>query len=261
MPSATAFSICTMDEFPQKKAFRPGGNSLNFALACKRFGWNASVVGAIGDDKQGANIVSLLKDRGLNSSKLHTIKGRTARNKIYLRDGERYSKPEDWEGGVYELYHLNQADWEFVTDHDWIASTWIDPNLPAFLNHPDHHNARISIDFLHSPDPEQIQPVIEKITLAFLSCSSEEIQKYARLSKDTPVIFMMGSEGSAALYQERLFRQEALPVSQTMDTTGCGDAFQGAFCCSWYEQQDIQMALFEGATAGREALSHIGGAF
>ena len=112
MPSAVALTACVVDEFPQKGVSRPGGNSLNFALGCRRAGWDKiSIVGAVGNDPEGQTIRTLFKEKGINTERLHVIEGATARNKIYLtEEGERYAYPEDWNGGVYENFRLNEED-------------------------------------------------------------------------------------------------------------------------------------------------------
>jgi sugar/nucleoside kinase (ribokinase family) len=50
-------------------------------------------------------------------------------------------------------------------------------------------------------------------------------------------------------------------VDKIIDTTGCGDAYQAAFCCKWFETGNIHNALLAGSEAGREVLSVVGGSF
>jgi len=261
MPTAAAFSACTMDEFPQKNICKPGGNSLNFVLHARRRGWDASIIGAIGNDQNGKNILSLLKSRCVNHTRLYTVQGHTAKNRITIKNGERYSKPEDWNGGVYEQYRLSKHDWKFIFNHDWIATTLFDPNFSGFLDRLHDDNLHVSVDFMHSPDPQSIQNIADKLTLIFLSCAADEIKTYLSISTKTPIIFMLSGEGSAAYYEGKLYKQDALPVKEVIDTTGCGDAFHAAFCCSWHENHDIPSALYAGAAAGKETLAHIGGTF
>ena len=50
-----------MDHFPQRGVHRPGGNSLNLALGCIRYGWrDVAVVGAVGRDREGEALRELL---------------------------------------------------------------------------------------------------------------------------------------------------------------------------------------------------------
>lgn len=252
-----------MDEFPQKGVSRPGGNSLNFALGCKRFGWDrVSIVGAVGNDPAGQAIQTLFQEKGINTKRLHVMDGTTAKNKIYLTDGgERYAHPEDWNGGVYENFRLNEEDWKFVFNHDVIATTVVDPNLPVLLSKKESRDIFLTIDFLDSVNPKKVEKILDKLNLVFISCETDEIGKYRPLSGKTPIILLLGKEGSIALIENREIVQEALPVDKVIDTTGCGDAYQAAFCCKWFESGDIRVALLAGAEAGRRALSILGGSF
>jgi sugar/nucleoside kinase (ribokinase family) len=263
MPSAVALTACTMDKFPQKGVSRPGGNSLNFALGCKRSGWDkVSIVGAVGNDPEGQTIRTLFKEKRINTERLHVTEGDTARNKIYLtEEGERYAYPEDWNGGVYEIFRLSEEDCEFVFSHNVAATTIVDPNLPVLLSKKESRNIFLTIDFLDSVDPQKVEKVMDKLNLAFISCEADEIEKYRPLSGKTPIILLLGKEGSVALIENHEIVQEALPVDKVIDTTGCGDAYQAAFCCKWFETGDIHAALLAGAEAGRNTLYRLGGAF
>ena len=252
-----------MDEFPQKGIHRPGGNSLNFALGCKRSGWEkVSIIGAVGNDTQGETIQSLFHRKGINTEKLYVIDGNTARNKISLTDeGERYAHAEDWDGGVYEDFRLSDNDWEFVFTHDVVATTIVDPNFSDLLSKKEGKDIFLTIDCLDSVDPKKIEEILNKLNLAFISCEEDEIKNYHHLASEIPLIFLLGEKGSIALNEEYEIVQEALPVDHVVDTTGCGDAYQAAFCCKWFETRDINASLLAGAKAGKKALSVLGGSF
>jgi sugar/nucleoside kinase (ribokinase family) len=191
MPSAVALTACTMDKFPQKGVSRPGGNSLNFALGCKRAGWDrVSIVGAVGNDPEGQAIQTLFKEKGINTEKLYVIKGNTARNKIYLtEEGERYAHPEDWNGGVYENFRLNEEDWEFVFNHDVVATTIVDPNLSVLLSKKENRDIYLTIDFLDSVDPQKVEKILDKLNLAFISC--EKSKTTGRFRGKPPLFFYL----------------------------------------------------------------------
>lgn len=261
MPSIAALTVCVMDEFPQKNVSGPGGNSLNFALGCRKFPWEqVSMIGAVGDDPAGAEIQKLLAKKGINTERLYIREGATANNKIYITEaGERYAYPEDWHGGVYENFRLSEEDWDFVFQHDWIASTFYDPNLPELLRRIEGCDNFLSIDCLDSPPVQTLGTFLDKLDLAFISCEVPEIGQYRRLAGETPIILMLGAKGSLAWADGREYRQPALPVDKVIDTTGCGDAFQAAFCSTWFQTRDVEQSLHAGAEAGREILSVVGG--
>lgn len=236
---------------------------MNFALGCKRAGWDkVSIIGAVGNDAHGEIIQFLFKKRGINTERLHVLEGNTARNKIYLTDeGERFAHSNDWNGGVYEDFRLDEEDWKFVFSHDVVATTIADPNLPALLSKKKEREIFLTIDFLDSIDPQKVEEILDQLNLAFISCEEDEIDRYRFFTCEKPLIFLLGKKGSVSLIEEVEIFQEALPVDDVIDTTGCGDAYQAAFCCTWFKTGDIRAAMLAGAEAGRKALSVIGGSF
>ena len=49
-----------------------------------------------------------------------------------------------------------------------------------------------------------------------------------------------------------------LDVSKTIDTTGAGDAFNGAFIASYLEHKDCETASKSGVNRAAEAVQHFG---
>ena len=68
----------------------------------------------------------------------------------------------------------------------------------------------------------------------------------------------MGPDGSFAVKNSKLYFQPALMVSNKIDSTGCGDAFQAAFTNYYFRKKDIYEALFQGAKQAAKVLKHYG---
>jgi fructoselysine 6-kinase len=72
-------------------------------------------------------------------------------------------------------------------------------------------------------------------------------------------VLTLGAEGSIAIKNGEMTRQQALPLDKVVDTTGCGDAFQAGFSAEYFKTRDIRKSLLSGAAAGREAAMDFGG--
>jgi len=152
-----ALSALCADCFPEQGMSIPGGNSLNFAIHAKNFiNEKVGVAGYLGEDAEAKIIMKLLKNKDINTQLLYTMKGRTASNKLYnTPDGERYSKPGDWNDGAYNNFHFSESDYSKILEYDLIAIPFTDRNLERVIerNKP---GKKIVVDFLHFDDSELI---------------------------------------------------------------------------------------------------------
>lgn len=239
-----------------------GGNALNIATQYIRSGaGNVSVLGAIGKDRYGRLIRDYFSKSRIDISHLHEIDGNTASNKVYIdKNGDRYFLPSSWNGGVYDTFRLSEDDWSFVSSHDVIATCAHDPNfLELVLRKP--VSSKLVADFLDRRDFENIEKLIPLTDLSFISGNADVIQRLKPLSKKYGVLIVVthGAGGSTAIYDGIEYFTKAVEVDEVVDTTGCGDAFQAAFCVSWFKNENIAEALQSGALAASKILKHYGG--
>jgi fructoselysine 6-kinase len=256
-----AMTVCCMDVYPQNNEAYVGGNSINFAVECKRKGINTSVLGCIGTDDYGWEIIDILTRYGINISHLHTRPGKTASNRIYISEkGDRFFLPDSWDGGVYQTFMLSEADWAFVFEHDIVAIPANNPNFATALDKLGN-SGKLVVDFLDSRDYPSIEAALPKIALGFISGDPAVVTRLKPLSEviPTPIIITLGADGSIALFGGREFCQIAAPVKTIVDTTGCGDSYQAAFTISWWNEHNLSKAMKEGSWAAAKTLTHMGG--
>lgn len=256
-----AMTVCCMDVYPEENEAYVGGNSINFASGCIRKGIKASIVGCVGTDDYGWEIIDTLTKSGIDVSCLHTRIGKTASNRIYIsKNGERFFLPDSWDGGVYQTFMLSEEDWAFVFEHDIVAIPANNPNFQTTLNRLGGSN-KLVVDFLDSRDIQFIESVLPRIALGFISGNREMATRLKSLSKSitAPIVVTLGADGSITLLNGKEFYQEAIPVKAIVDTTGCGDSYQAAFAVSWWQEHSIPMAMKEGTLAAAATLTHMGG--
>ena len=258
----TSLTSCCVDHFPEENKTYVGGNSLNFATQCKLLGYpNTHIVGGIGHDPFGERIEKYFAKCGLDRSRLYKTVAPTASNKIYIdENGDRYFKEDSWNGEAFDIFRLSEEDWEFVLESDLIAMPAGDPNLEELLKRRTKDHV-VAVDFLDYLGLDFIEKHIDAIDLVFLSGKEEMLADLQALStsKHTLLVPTLGAQGSLAFYENKMYKQEALEVETIVDSTGCGDAFQAAFCLEWIGSKDIQNSLYAGALAAQKVLGYMGG--
>jgi fructoselysine 6-kinase len=256
-----ALTCFAMDLYVDNNLECVGGNALNVATQCKRSGVErVAVIGAVGTDAYAEAILTHLRAEAINASHVYHLDGATATHELYLTAGDRQDPPDAWRGGVYDVFHLSDADWDFANSFDIVAIGAFDPNFEAAVARLKPH-CEVVADFLDSRDFDHLERHTDRITVAVLSGRREDVERARVLSVQRPILILitLGAAGSAALWDGEAYFQPALPVADVVDTTGCGDAFQGAFIVSWFQDHDVRKALQAGAQAAALTVTHFGG--
>lgn len=254
------FTVAAMDWFASQQAHFAGGNALNQAIHFSQRGHHTAFAGALGTDEAGNRIAGLLRRRGVDTSLMKRLPGRTASNSLYNDDaGERYGEDGAWQNGVYGEFRLQPDDWEHLAGFD-VWSTHA--NCPDFAETLSRKKQQfLATDFLHLDDLDFLADCLPAVDIAFFGGTPALEAGLARVAerKNALVVLTLGAGGSIAFRGSRYWRQAALPVDQVVDTTGCGDAFQAAFTHAWLTGgRDVQTALEAGAQAGRDTCRHHG---
>jgi fructoselysine 6-kinase len=258
----TALTSCCVDFFPEQDKIFVGGNSLNFATQCKLSGIDqVSVIGAVGNDRFGSLIEAHLDKLKINRSHLYRIDVPTASNKIYINEaGDRYFKADSWNGGAFDIFRLSGNDWLQIRDSTIVAMPAGDPNLKELLKRR-HKNQLVVIDFLDYFGLDHIKQFVEDIDIVFLSGKREMLDDLEKLSFQTGkmIVATLGANGSMAFFDKKEHYCKAVEVDAIVDTTGCGDAFQAAFCIEWIKTKDIDKSLEVGSIEASKVLKFFGG--
>jgi fructoselysine 6-kinase len=257
-----AFSALCADYYPQQNLVKPGGNTLNFAVQAKRIGaGNLSVAGFIGTDQNGELLLKCLNTEKIDISNVFRTEGSTASNKLYnTPDGERYSKPGEWNDGVINSGEFTEATWNFLLEHSIIAVPYLDKRMEELFRRRTENNF-ILMDFMHFDDYKIISDILPFIDIAFISPQPENIPAIRELARNSEklLVTMLGAQGSRAYQHGKEFIQQAILNKKVTDTTGCGDAYQAGFICSYFIDRDIQKAMQAATIVASQVLTHYGG--
>ncbi len=240
--------------------FNPGGAPANVAVALKNLGIEASFIGQVGDDYYGRFLKSVLEDKGVDTQGLIL-------NPMYPTSLAIVSLGQGGERS-FSFYRKNGADVSVAFNplfqnkideadafHCGSVSLSDEPARSAtldMLKYAHHQGKLVSFDVnlraLLWNDLYEAKTMIEKSLpfvdilkvseeeLVFLKDDKQEEDALAALIKDHPISLILvtyGDKGSAVYYQNKLIKVPAFKVD-SIDTTGAGDAFFGAFLAELY---------------------------
>jgi sugar/nucleoside kinase (ribokinase family) len=200
----------------------PGGEALNTASQLAGWGVEVALVGtAIGTDAEGERLRKLIDTAGL--SRAHITDDPSAATPVCeIRigpDGERQMQGRGFAQAVAPPVP------EALLAHKPVVA--VDPNLgksalqtalrAAALGCP-----LVAMDFAHVPEVAAVATLLQY--------SPESLRRFGPVqptqSKARVEIFTQGSAGGTITAEGNLWHYPAYPVSDTLDTTGAGDAFR-----------------------------------
>ncbi|MCL1904311.1 MAG: PfkB family carbohydrate kinase [Oscillospiraceae bacterium] len=259
MKKILALSCCCVDVFPEKKIVKVGGNALNLAVSCAATGKaEVYLMGYIGNDAYADKIKQTADEYKINRAHLYSVNGETANNKVYLtKDGDRYFKEDSWTNGVIRDFIISPADEILIQNADAVATTVNDGLISRII---EAKPKLFSVDFMEHTPNDDWRRYFSSLDLFFISGRDEYRPMLKRWSVEFPTLFVatLGEKGSVAYRDGKEYFCAAVDVNEVVDTTGCGDSYQGAFIVDYLHNGNIPSAMKAGATAAAVTLSFMG---
>ena len=147
----------------------PGGNPVNVAVYIKRLGGESSYTGAVGTDSFGKIMISAIQNKGVDTSHVQVLDGKTAVTHVDIVDGDRvFGKYEE---GVLADFKLRGQDISFIKKHDLaVTGIWgmIEDELPLISK-----EIPVAFDFANKFANPIVEKAIPYVTYAFFSFDEE----------------------------------------------------------------------------------------
>ncbi len=265
-PTIVAVGECTLDDYVLQGETHVGGIALNFAVHAARCGARASLVSRVGNDGL-AGVRTALTANGVSDEHLVTDHSApTARQRIHiLPDGERSFPAGGFTFGSMQGFLPDAQAAAHIAIQDAVACPCYTQALPLF-----NHVMRLPITGLRiadfsdlsdfGRDPGVVARHAPALAVAFVggdNAHEPALQEIARAG-NCVIVLTLGAQGSIGFEHEARHVQPAVAVERTVDTTGCGDAFQAAFIVSWLRQRNVPAALAAGAAHAATVARHRG---
>lgn len=238
----------------------PGGNPVNFAVYLRRLGADASFVGAVGSDADGALVLEALEQKGVDVSHVQILPGPTPTTSVSMENGNRVFTSYD--PGVMEDYTLRPEDLEFIGRHD-LAVTALWGRCEGELEAIRALGIPVAFDCADLPFDPVAQKALPQVDIAFFSDDEaddrrlmETIKTISALGPKT-VIAMRGSKGSMAWDGECFYTQGAIECS-VVDTLGAGDSYIAGFLQATLEGRPMPRRMQAGSACASVTIGYVG---
>ena len=249
-----------IDMYDKTGEFYPGGNPVNVAVYIKRMNGNSSYTGVVGTDDYGKFMIDAIKGKGVDTSHIKILEGKTAVTHVELKDGDRVLG--DYEEGVLADFKLTEEDIEFLCSHDLVV-TGIWGMIESELYRIKEKNVPIAFDYADKYDHEITQESLPYVDYAFFSCdkkSEEELQEFMKSIKaigPSLVVVTRGEKGSIA-YDGNEFTESGIIECKVVDSMGAGDSYIAGFLMGILEGKSIKESMKMGALSSSETIGYYG---
>ncbi len=248
----------------------PGGKGSNQAVAAARAGGEVTMIGSVGQDDAGDELLASLAAAGVNADHVARIAEAATGTAMIAVDGSGANSIAVAEGANLSVRPADVAKAIVALNPAVVVvqREVPEPAVRAALEHAPERAVRV---MNASPiDPDTALPLdvidllvvneIEASDLLGTSVASADAPDAARrLAADVRrgCVITLGGDGLAANVDGQALQLDAHPVN-VVDTTGAGDAFCGAMAAAMTLGESVPTALAWGNAAGALAASRPG---
>lgn len=239
----------------------PGGKGANQAVAAARLSAEVYMIGAVGNDAYGTQIINNLKDNNVNTDYMDTIENvqsGTAHITLYEEDNRiivvpganNHIKPDTV---IPKLAKFNSGD--IIILQQEIPSDTVD----AVVKYAYENNLKVILN--PAPYRALSQETIDRVTYLTPNESENELLFGNDLDKvianyPNKLIVTRGDQG--AVYFDTIIRNIAGHKQNVVDTTEAGDTFNGALAVALIEKMDLAKAIDFANMAGSLSVTQLG---
>lgn len=257
--------VATLDKYPEKGEtvygkklhYIPGGKGANQARAIARLGGRVSLIAKVGQDNFAKTLLESLEKDGISTKNVKNSKksptgvaiigiDKDAENRIVIISGANFDlSPGDLESASLTENTIALSQFEIPKDtiKDFFQKAKKSQALTILNPSP---ITKLSADLIKLVDYLIINEH-EFFQLFKIKNPLNQEEKALRAAEpftaeNTSLVVTLGSRGSIALEKGKFLKAEPFSV-KSVDTTGAGDSFLGAFSQALAENQNINQAL------------------
>ncbi len=245
-----------------------GGPAATAAVTAARQGARTAFCGAVGSDEWGRLVLDEFRRENVDTSAVAVRHG--AESAVSFCWAERGSGRRSiaWARGSAAPLEPEELDFDRLKQ--------------ASILHLDGHQIRAAIAAAEAVRSAgglvsldggtlrpQMLPLLERCDIAIVSEAFATALQGGRKEPEHAIETLLGrgpriagvtlgARGAIASDGNRIVRQPAFAL-ETVDTTGAGDVFHGAFCVAWLERQSLQESMRFAAAAAALKCRQLGG--
>lgn len=264
----TVLDIIFKDEQPINAV--PGGSSFNAIVSLGRCGVKASMISETGNDRVGRNIISFLKENGVDATHLNVYpESKSPISLVFLNennDAEYIFYKDHPNDRIEYAYPDLQPDDIVIFGSFFALNPVIRPQVYAFLDYARQHKAILYYDVnfrgSHRNEVMKITPnLLENLELADIVRGSAEDFEILFKHHDADsvyrsqisfytkkFIFTRASEPIELRAENGFSKQYPVPTLETVSTIGAGDNFNAGFVYGMLKNNITRQEIDNGLT-------------
>ena len=251
----------------------PGGKGANQAYCSARLGADVAMIGRVGNDAFGKQLVDNLNKAGVDTHHIiHDSDASTGIAMIAVEEGGQNSiVVSPGANGRVDLSDILQAETAILSAD--LILLQLEIPLPAVIEAAQlakKHGVKVVLNPAPAQQlPDELLSVIDilipnETEAALLSgcnvgtdCGIKQAAAKLQQSVIKTIIMTRGSRGASLIAENEIEHFPAFPA-KAIDTTGAGDAFVGSFAVAFAEGKSIKEAIRFGNAAGALASTKSG---
>ncbi|MFP3915401.1 MAG: ribokinase [Actinomycetota bacterium] len=228
----------------------PGGKGANQALAARRAGADVTLIAAVGDDPQAGEATGLLRDSGMDLSRMVRSVQPTGTALITVDPhGENQIVVVPGANGDLRPQQVNASGSDVVLCQLEIPPEAVEAAAVTASG----------LLCLNAAPAGFVPPeVLERADVILVNESERAEMSDVLATVSALVVVTLGAAGAQALREGRLVAEARPPAVDPVDTVGAGDAFCGAFVTALGGGASVQAALTRACAAGALATTRPG---
>jgi len=250
----------------------PGGVTANYLVATARLGGKSGFIGAVGDDSYGDFLIEDFVKEGVDTTNIKKIVDKkTPVNFIFVVKGEKtIIQSPHMQTTKIECKDLNEA---YIANSKLLHTTIIHQKVTEkAIEIAKKNNVKISIDLesqIALRGWDNLKKVLLKADIllpnkegakAITNSNNPEKAAEILVKKGIPIVIItLGSNGVLITTKEFQKRIPTYDIKNIIDTTGAGDAFNGAFSLAyWIKGWDLEKSCIYGNAAASLKIQKLG---
>lgn len=233
--SLLGFGDNVVDKYEHISTMYPGGNCVNVAVYAHRGGAKrCAYLGYFGNDREAAHVIHTLEREKIETIRCRQLEGPNGSSVNTIIDGDRVFLHSN-EGGIRgEIpYVLDCFDLRYIREFDVVHSgnySFTEAELPKIHE----TGVKVSFDFSDDSDEAYYHRVAPHVDYAFCSMDGDDQQVEAHLRRIAAlgpelVCASRGAKGCMLFDGTEFYTQQAVSLSQVVDTMGAGDSLIATF--------------------------------
>lgn len=239
-----------------------GGSASNSSIGYASLGNQSLIVGAIGDDKKGEDVITYFTDHNVNTEELIMESDESTRHIKALITKDTAPRYIEGDGPKEEFTpsSVSSSAWDSI-NHLHITSFNKDIGN-KFVSKAKEMNCTISFNPTQMYEQTDYPSIVNNADVIILN--EEEFMvfrnryNFEELRNHKTIVVTNGSAGCSVYTKDSVYTHEGFTAQSVVDTVGAGDSFVAGFLHKWISGSDLDDCAKFGNACGAYSVQNAG---